>query len=201
MLYDYFVHSNNAKIYLFLLISLVFHLLIFVVLPSKSPIIYSKYTDKLIVKIQSLPDHIHDHQGVLAENSQTIQPKESTKKTKITQKIKNKEDDVTFLPLEESRYYRFQELDSKPLVLKDIDTTPNELSKYPEGGNLTLQLWVDETGNVIRVKVLETDLPMEFSNDATLNFLKIKFSPGLKNNQYVKSTVKITVKYNPITNK
>lgn len=201
MFYDYFVHSNNAKIYLFLLISLVLHLLIFAVLPSQSPIIYSKYTDKLIVKIQSLPDHIHGHQAVLVENSQTLQPKESIKKTKITQRVKNKEDDLTFLPLDEPRYYTFQELDSKPLVLKDIDTNPNELSKHLEGGNLTLQLWVDETGNVIRVKVLQTDLPVEFSNDATLNFLKLKFSPGLKNSQHVRSTVKITVKYNPITNK
>lgn len=199
MFYENLVHTKNIKIYIFLFISILFHIFIFAVLPNRSSIANSENINELIVKMQPVTNKIYAPKIVLQHKNQVTQNTKPLIKNRVL-KTENTEDESARLPYNEPKYYLFQELDSKPVVLKDIDTNSSQLSNHPEGGNLTLQLWLDETGSVIRVKVLETDLPVEFSNDATLNFLKLKFSPGLKNNQYVKSTVKITVKYQTLTN-
>lgn len=200
MVYDFrhlYISTKNSIF--FFVLSFLFHLFIFSIFPSKLSIANSKSPKELSVNIESL-SNLTDISPTLLRNDQIIVPKELVRKDEVTKTIKNKTQNSSLLPLEEPRYYRFEELDAKPTVVEDIDTNAKSLSKYPDGGSLTLQLWIDEMGSVIRIKIIETDLPQEFSNKAKFEFFKVKFSPALKNNQFVKSTAKITVKYNPIIN-
>ena len=111
-------------------------------------------------------------------------------------------DDLTTLSLAvpEPIYYGFNELDQIPTVLENIEGDPAELVDYPQGGTLKIQLWVDEFGSVLNAEVVESDLPTEFSKVAAQAFLKVKFSPGLKNNVPVRSITKIIVHYAALTN-
>lgn len=109
-------------------------------------------------------------------------------------------DNLTSLPLAvtEPTYYAFNELDGIPTVLENIEANPPELLDYPQSGTLKIQLWVDETGSVLRAEVLESDLPAQFTENAKMAFLKVKFSPGLKNNVPVRSMTKIVMHYTPL---
>lgn len=111
-------------------------------------------------------------------------------------------DDLTTLSLAVPQpiYYGFNELDQIPAVLENIEGDPVELVDYPQGGTLKIQLRVDEFGSVLNAEVVESDLPTEFSKVAAQAFLKVKFSPGLKNNVPVRSMTKIIVHYAALAN-
>ena len=102
------------------------------------------------------------------------------------------------VPLSQPKYYSFKELDQAPQIIEDIDQNPAELLSSKQGGSLTLQLKIDEVGNVIEVNVLESNLPAEFTESATHSFMQKKFSPGLKGGMSVNSKLVIVVNYSPI---
>ena len=107
---------------------------------------------------------------------------------------------LPLVPLQaEPKYYTIKELDQAPNIIEKIDENPPELLSNPQGGSLTLQLKIDETGNIIQVKVLESNLPNEFAESATRSFMEKKFSPGLKDSVPVNSILVIVVNYSPIT--
>lgn len=97
-----------------------------------------------------------------------------------------------------TKYYAFKELDHMPAVLENINADPPDLLEYPQGGSLTIQLWVDEAGSVIKAEVVESDLPAQFSENATKAFLQVKFSPGLKDKLAVRAMAKVVVHYAPL---
>lgn len=95
-------------------------------------------------------------------------------------------------------YYSLAELDKAPVISEDIDANPPGLLKYQQGGELTVSLWIDEEGNVVKTELVKSELPVEFSDNALASFMRAKFSPGMKSDIPVRSFAKIVVRYEPI---
>lgn len=96
-----------------------------------------------------------------------------------------------------SPYYTIKELDQVPSILKNVDSDPPELLQFPQGGELTIRIWIDDKGSVIKTEIVKSELPEEFNKSALKRFLEAKFTPGIKNNIPVKTVAKITIKYAP----
>lgn len=95
----------------------------------------------------------------------------------------------------EPKYYTLAELDQAPVILQNINTNPPELLKYPQGGQLTVRLWIDEGGNVVKAELVTSQLPSQFSESALESFLHAKFSAGIKANLPVRSVANVVVRY------
>lgn len=95
-------------------------------------------------------------------------------------------------------YYKLSELDQKPSLIGEIDNNPIELRKYSVGGHITIRLWINEDGNVIKTEIIKSELPEEFNKSALNTFQQAKFLPGLKNNRPVKSVAKVMIQYGAI---
>lgn len=92
-------------------------------------------------------------------------------------------------------YYKTSELDQKPELIGEIDNNPIELRKYPQGGQVTIRLWLSEDGEVVESEIVKTELPEEFNKSALKSFENARFVPGIKESRPVKSVVKIMVQY------
>ena len=92
-------------------------------------------------------------------------------------------------------YLQARDLDVPPQVIIDVPVDPPELRRYPEGGQLVLELWIDELGRVVRTEAESGNLPAAFIDSARGSFAKSTFSPGLKDGRPVKSRLKVEVTY------
>ncbi|MCZ6671472.1 MAG: energy transducer TonB [Verrucomicrobia bacterium] len=93
------------------------------------------------------------------------------------------------------KIYSFDELDSVPVPLTELEPKyPYGLKKMGKGGKVILQFAVDEEGNVLNPKVIE-------SSRASLLTSSIKalyawtFSPGRKDGQPVKTGLQVAVDF------
>ena len=111
----------------------------------------------------------------------------------------NQTPESSWFSFPEPKYYSLKELDHPPLLLSEIDNSPEELKKYSKGGQVKIQLWIDEYGEVERAMVVETDLPQIYKDYTLKNFGHAKFKAGIKADSPVKSTVKIVVQYTELT--
>lgn len=193
-------YLKDKKLCKYLAISVFIHSIIVLLLPSKLSQPYDETKDILLVKISN--DYIKTFES---DSNPQILKKISEPKKQITHQksvqYKQSNNEGLSLPLEEPKYYSFQELDFRPTVVNDVNNNPQELSQYPEGGSVTLQLWMDEKGNISRVEVLKTNLTEDAAKKIAQGFLKLKFTPGQKNNEPVRSTVKITVELSSLLHK
>lgn len=105
---------------------------------------------------------------------------------------------LSLVPLPEAKYYTLNDLNQAPKILEDINLNPPELLNFSQGVSLSIVLWIDEDGNVIKAESMETELPKEFIQSTISAFLKAKFLPGLKNNIPVKTTINISVNYSSL---
>lgn len=96
-------------------------------------------------------------------------------------------------------YYTLAELDQVPNILEDVSTNPPELLGYTQVGELTIRLWIDEKGVVVKTEIVKSELPEAFDKSALNRFLNAKFSPGIKANLPVRSVAKVVVRYAPIS--
>lgn len=77
----------------------------------------------------------------------------------------------------------------------------NVLIPYPAGPDVPgrisviLTLFIDESGQVVRVAALDSDIPQRFVDAATASFESALFSPGLTAGDPVKSRVQIEVTF------
>lgn len=97
----------------------------------------------------------------------------------------------------EHRYYAVKELDHPPAMVGEIDTQPLELSQFEQGGEIKIQLWIDEKGNVVQSEILDSNLPQPFKDYTTTSFKQAKFAPGIKDGVPVKTLAKIVVQFAP----
>ncbi len=111
--------------------------------------------------------------------------------------IPKMEESHPILDVPEPLYYTIKELEHAPVILKNVDNDPPELLQFIQGGELTIQIWIDENGDVVNTEIVKSNLPEEFNKSAITNFSAAKFSPGIKNNIPVKTVAKITVRYAP----
>ena len=160
----------------------------------------SNNSSVLIVDFLSKKNNLNSTQleESLAVNSKEIRANKVSNSIPPSSDVKNNEG-LSLLPLAQEKYYRFKELDQAPNIIENIDQNPAELLSNKQGGSLTLQLKIDETGNVIQVEVLKSNLPHKFAKSATNVFMQKKFSPGLKGSVPVKSVLEIVINYSPIT--
>ena len=207
------IFQLNSRLIKLLGISVLIHALVFLLTFSKAP--SSNTTNNSLLKVSlmqspqnSVTNTLSASINVTDLNGDTEQSftKEAIEESLVDLEQPPSEakpnDDLTTLSLAvpEPTYYGFNELDHIPTVLENIEGDPAELVDYPQGGTLKIQLWVDEFGSVLNAEVVESDLPTEFSKVAAQAFLKVKFSPGLKNNVPVRSITKIIVHYAALTN-
>lgn len=138
-----------------------------------------------------------------APNSTTVSEKNSEEyiyPVEVSKDVKNTTANEansanTSLNFPEPKYYTIAELDESPAILENINLNPPELVNYPQGGKLTVRLWIDIDGSVAKVELVKSELPEEFVKSALASFRATKYSPGLKANIAVRSVVKIVVQY------
>lgn len=99
------------------------------------------------------------------------------------------------LPPPEPQFFALAELDAPPTVLQDIENDPPELRQYPQGGRLVLQLWIDQTGRVVRAEALSSVLPEPFVASARENFMRAIFNPAKKDGVAVRARVSVEIVY------
>lgn len=97
-----------------------------------------------------------------------------------------------------SGYLPVSELDVIPVIRRDINIDPDEMSSLPgNGGKVVIGLWIDESGQVVKSELMETELPAGYGEIAAQAFLQAEFQPGIKNGSAVKSRVKVVFVYSP----
>lgn len=95
-----------------------------------------------------------------------------------------------------SSYFSIKELDVAPEIMRDIDASSEELKKRPsDGGKVILRLWIDETGHIVRVEPLSSEMPPVYAETAVRAFMRAEFHPGIKNGNFVKSRINIVLFY------
>lgn len=93
----------------------------------------------------------------------------------------------------DGHYWPGRTLDQKPIPQAPV------VIPYPEGfisiahGHAILQLFINESGLVDRVEVVESEAPIEFTDMARRAFLNTRFTPGVKDRVQVRSKLKIEV--------
>jgi hypothetical protein len=94
-----------------------------------------------------------------------------------------------------TRYFTVSELDKHPVITRDISDNPPELSGYSQGGEIVLRLWIDETGKVVNVDTILSNLPQEFIDSAHAAFSEAIFLPGRIHEHTVATVMDISVSY------
>jgi len=95
-----------------------------------------------------------------------------------------------------SSYLSIKELDVAPAIVRDIDVSSAELQRrLSNGGKVFLRLWIDETGHVVRVEPLSSEMPSIYAETAARAFMRAEFYPGIKNGNSVKSKINIVLLY------
>ncbi len=97
-----------------------------------------------------------------------------------------------------TRYINAAELDQHPAIINDIPENPPELLAYPQGGEIVLRLWINETGQVVKVETVSSNLPPAFIASAQNTFLNARFNPGRKQGVAVATLMDIAVSYTPM---
>lgn len=95
----------------------------------------------------------------------------------------------------ESEFASAESLTQRPAPASDV------VIPYPAGPDVPgrvsvhLTLFIDESGQIVRVKALDSDIPDRFVEAAKVSFQSALFSPGLTAGGPVKSRVKIEVTF------
>ncbi|HYN53844.1 MAG TPA: energy transducer TonB [Methylotenera sp.] len=191
----------NSRIVISSGLSIVIHGFVFWMLMISFPESASK--SSLSHQSQALTVNLFKPKLSSEPNSTTASEKNSEEyiyPMEVSNDLKNTTDNEinsvnTSLNFPEPKYYTITELDESPAILENINLNPPELVNYPQGGKLTVRLWIDIDGSVVKVELVKSELPEEFVKSALASFLETKFSPGLKANAAVRSVVKIVVQY------
>lgn len=95
-----------------------------------------------------------------------------------------------------SGYFPVSELDVIPVIRRDINIFPAELSNLQgNAGKVIISLWIDESGHVVKSEMIESELPASYGEIVTRAFLQADFMPGMKNGSAVKSRFKVVIVY------
>ena len=96
------------------------------------------------------------------------------------------------------RYYRGSELTQRPRPLAQVDLSDPALSDPADvarSGSIMLRLLIDDTGKVDQVLVEASDLPDIFQELAIRRFSQTRFSPGMIQDQAVRSQMRLEVTF------
>jgi len=94
------------------------------------------------------------------------------------------------------KYYEVRELDAIPIPLANIEPKfPTDALANGVTGVVQLEMFVDETGQVESLRVLDSTIPGVFDQAAIDAFAQQKFQPGIKDNAPVKTHLKLVVNF------
>lgn len=90
-------------------------------------------------------------------------------------------------------YHPPGELSAKPQAATEIHLAGTEALAGVQSGSLILELFINETGRLDRVRVVSGSLPESFQEIVVETFRQALFTPGIKNHMPVKSRLRIEV--------
>lgn len=95
-------------------------------------------------------------------------------------------------------YYPARQLDVYPALLQPVRLEyPERALQNKAGGRVLVMLFIDETGGVNDLSVVEAEPAGYFEHAVRAAFTDARFSPARKDGRTVKSRVLIRVNYNP----
>ena len=99
------------------------------------------------------------------------------------------------LPLPAPAYYTTDQLTKRPQPLAAAELDAPAIRPIVASGKIVLKLWINEFGVVTDVNVEKTELPEAFSRTAVAAFKDLRFVPGERNGQPVRTLMRIEVNY------
>jgi TonB family protein len=125
----------------------------------------------------------------LPENKKPKKPTSTKAKTNIEKKISESENDT--------EVFNLRSVDKLPRAIFQVDPNyPYSLKQAKVGGYVKLEWIIDESGKVLRPKVLESSNP-GFNQPAIESILKSKWAPAKKNGKPVAVKVIQRMDFNP----
>lgn len=138
--------------------------------------------------------------GSIPNSQETLLAKSDSPDLESALSRRTKPEDAPILPDQPPPapyYFRSSELTSPPQLLQDVRATQNlDLSGMP-AKLAVLRLLVGESGDIDRVVVEESSLPVESTRILVEKFSRMKFNPGKIDNLPVKSQLTIEVEVAP----
>jgi TonB family protein len=195
----------GTRLVIFLVFSLVMHLVIIYGVPwaparvghSAHPAKASDAPHRLSVMLTAASTaKLTSAQPEVAHESVT--PEIASAETNTPADSQSSPKNTTFSTALETRYINAAELDQHPAIINDIPENPPELLAYPQGGEIVLRLWINETGQVVKVETVSSNLPPAFIASAQNTFLNARFNPGRKQGVAVATLMDIAVSYTPM---
>ena len=197
--------STGTRLAIILVLSLVVHLVIIYGVPwaparvwhSAHPAKTSDAPHRLSVMLTTVstakltpaqPEVAHEPAMSEVASAETNAPVDSSKSAT----------DTIFTTVLQTRYFNVTELDQHPAIINEIPDNPPELLEYPQGGEIVLRLWINETGQVVKVETVSSNLPPAFIASAQNTFLHAAFAPGRKQGAAVATLMDIAVSYTPM---
>lgn len=188
----------NPRIFISIGLSLALHILILGLLKLQGAdniASQSHHDDYLNVSIEQF-DSLQDINKI---NSESVMRhgEETSANNSIAQQAKQENQPTDSLPIlpPELHYYRIKDLEVKPEMIGEINTRPSQLATYKQGGEIKIQIWIDEQGNIVRTELLNSNLPQAFIDYTIASFNQSKFTAGIKDGMPVRSVAKVVVQY------
>lgn len=100
------------------------------------------------------------------------------------------------IPFNDAYYHRAHELDELPHPIQNIETEyPLEAKENGVTGMVKLELFIDETGKIVNIDILESIPPRVFENTAIKSFANKLFFAGKIKERSVKSRIITTIRF------
>ena len=104
-------------------------------------------------------------------------------------------DKTDLLPLPGVIYYPTSFLTVRPQPLTAADLDPPHIRRIVASGKVILTLWINPSGQTVKVVVNHSDLPPNFVDTAIAAFQLLRFKPGELHAQKVGAVMKVEVTY------
>jgi hypothetical protein len=98
-------------------------------------------------------------------------------------------------PLPGIVYYPTQFLTAHPQALTEAILDTAEIRPIVASGRVVLTLWINPSGETVKIAVVASDLPHKFVKTAVVAFEQMRFKPGELHGQKVGSVMKIEISY------
>ena len=111
------------------------------------------------------------------------------------QRQQNPAEGSDLLPIPAPPYYATDQLTKRPQPLAKVELDPPEIRPIVASGQMILKLWISERGEVVGGDVEKTEMPEAFSKTAVAAFMGLRFAPGERSGQPVRTFMRIEVTY------
>jgi hypothetical protein len=190
----------NQRLFISICLSLVIHILILGLLKLSES---GSQQAKPRLKAVYFDVYIEQSNTLVAADKVTVQQQfipqstEASLSNDLPEEVQRKSspnNQLSLMPAE-LHYYKIKELDVKPEMISEINTKPAELASHKQGGEIKIQIWIDERGNVVKSEMLSSNLPQAFIDYTIANFNQSKFTAGIKDGVPVRSVAKVVVQF------